>query len=105
MMYKTIITRSFENDLASIVDYLSCTLKSPHATQRFMDSIDASIPLLTEMPEIHAPSPLISSREVQARRHIVGSYLIIYSVQNNCVVFHRIMHQSQNYSNESISME
>lgn len=104
-MYKTVITRSFENDLASIVDYLSRTLKSPHATQRFVDDIDTSIPLLTEMPEMHAPSPLISSREVQARRHIIGPYLIIYSIQDNCVVFHRIVHQSQNYSSKSINME
>ena len=99
MAYKVIITRHAQDDLDSILNYLTIVLRNPQAAAKLLDDIEACYDLLSNMPYSFEPcqNPRLSMKEY--RKAVIRGYLAIYQVQkNNSVVqILRFFHGKQDY--------
>lgn len=97
MAFRVRITEGFEADLFDTLTYLSENLSAPMAAQRFMQGVDAAEALLVCQPFIHALSRKPHLRGSGCREHPVESYVVVYRVEGDEVVFLRLFHQRQLY--------
>lgn len=89
-IYKVLLTRHAQNDLAEIHDYIS--VDSPENADDFISKVEEKILALTTMPE---RAPLILENTVLGTRyrHLVhGKYRIIFRIQGNAVIILRVIH-------------
>ena len=95
MGYSVVFIQEFEADYDAILGYLSVQSGSPQAAIALMDSFDAAVELLADNPLINAVSlkPQLAAHECRA--HHVGSYVIVYTVRDEMVVFVGMFHQRQ----------
>lgn len=97
MGYSVNRTEAFEADLESAAFYLTAQLHSPQAARALFDAIEKAIGILGEVPFIHALSRKPHLRESGCREHPVESYVVVYRVEGDEVVFLRLFHQRQLY--------
>lgn len=102
MDYDVVAEESFGNDYESTTNYLDESLGNPQASKRLVVAIRDAVCLLKTMPSLHAISrkPVLAAREM--REHPVGSYVIVYQVDEDAHVvrLHRLFHQSQQFDDE-----
>jgi addiction module RelE/StbE family toxin len=79
------------DDLRSIRDYVS--RDDPVAAKRLAKRLRSSVVRLRRFPKSGRIVPELSSREF--REVIVGSYRIVYNIQEEAVVILRIWHSRQ----------
>jgi len=90
MAYKVLISKSAENDLRSILDYIRTS--NPQAAGDFGKRLVDAIESLSTFPyRGHAVEELLSLRKGY-RQTVVARYRILYVVREKTVYVHRIFH-------------
>ncbi len=86
--YKIVIEEAAENDLISILNYISDTLHEPNIAIRIYGSIKKEILSLNKMPNRYAVVNEEHYRSMGVRRIPVENYTAFYIVDENQNVVH-----------------
>ena len=97
MTFKTIITRKFENDLDSVISYISIKLSNPVAAKNLLNKTEEAIKILSDSPLVF---PIYNSliKEKEYRFLTVGNYIIFYRIDEaaKTVYVARFLYSGQN---------
>ncbi|MCH5192676.1 MAG: type II toxin-antitoxin system RelE/ParE family toxin [Oscillospiraceae bacterium] len=101
MGYKLIITKTFNDDLDGIVEYLSEQLFNPNAADRLMKKAEEKISNISGNPFIY---PLYHDErfaEKGYRYTVVSNYILLYTVDKEAKNIHivRLIYGGQNILN------
>jgi len=96
MMYHIHIKPRATIDIDSIIDYIEYELFNPITAKRFSKGINAMIDQLKLNAGIYAISTYkdVLKYDVFARHVIYKGFAIIYSIHDDLVLIHRIIHGS-----------
>lgn len=95
MAYKIKRTDAFASDFEEAVGYLVLELKSPQAAENLIRELRDRSEILEHNPYVYAVSrrPVLRARGI--RELLVRSYVAIYVVEGDAVIFLRFFHQTQ----------
>lgn len=98
-MASLVIAPSAENDLNSIVDYITRDLCNPEAASGFLDKVENAYDTLESLPNVF---PFCDDAYLRARGYrqvLLGNYLMIYRVENGegIVRILHFYHSTQDY--------
>ena len=95
-MYRIRIKPHAMKDMRRITDYIEYELYNPVAAQRFFDGLDAKINGLKLNAGIFAKSTYedVLKYDAAARHVTYKGFTIIYSIHDDLVVVHRVIHGS-----------
>lgn len=102
MAYSVYVSKAFEDDLFDIVAYLE-SHASGGVVEGVLRAVDKAKAALAVHPFMHAISRKPSLSDRGYRECFVLSYVIVYRVEENKVLFLRLFHQAQLY--ERLVME
>ena len=99
MAYKVIASASADSDLDEILTYIAETLFNPQAASDFADELDKKYDALEKNPLMFALSQNERLAQLGYRRFVVGSYVILYLVDEErmLVTIMRIFYGRRNY--------
>ena len=83
-----------EEDMLSILRYISVNLSNPDAAEKFRGKVRKSINLLLTFPELH---PVEFKIKYEYRKMVVANYLVFYVIMENEIVISGILHSRQNF--------
>lgn len=86
----------FEDDLNSIVDYISLQLHSPLAALSFIDEVEAAILERLPYAESFEQYPSLKKRSYPYYKIHVKNYMIFYVVIGNIMEVRRIIYSKRN---------
>lgn len=101
MIYKLVITQSFQTDLSNILQYISYKLSNPSAAKRLLDNTEKRLSLIKNNPFLH---PLYHDEKLAQKGYhydIVEKYLLFYTIDETTktVYIARFLYGGQNISN------
>ena len=97
--YKVVVTKTAEDDLAGIADYLSGRLGNPRAAMEFLDGFEHLVDSLETLPSSHT----VVRDELLAlagyRWSAIGSYMAFFTVDESSSTVHveRVLHSRMNW--------
>ena len=96
MLYKILVTKSFESDLDSVLLYISGTLKNRSAAGSLLKKVKNNIAMLDSAPLAFPIYPHISRNEY--RFIPVGNYLFFYHVDESKAIVYidRFLYSARN---------
>lgn len=94
--YTIRLLQAAEEDFKDIIMYIS--LDNPKAAETVADKIEKSLSNLEHFPLIGKIPAEQELAKMGYRFLIVQNYLIFYTVENNIILIHRIIHGARNYS-------
>lgn len=96
MLYKILVTKSFESDLDSVLLYIARTLKNRSAAGSLLKKVKDNITMLDSSPLAFPVYPHIS--KVSYHFIPVGNYLIFYHVDESkkIVCVDRLLYSARN---------
>jgi len=101
MMFEVNFTSPAENDLVSILQYISEILKSTSAANNLLNKIEEQIKLLEENPHLFLLSTDAYLNRHGIRQLRVKNYLIFHTIDDvlNLVTIIRIMYARRDWTN------
>lgn len=98
MNYSLDITESFENDVSSVIDYISHKLYNPTAAERLLRSAENTVSKISESPYIY---PLYHDEIISEKGYhyaVISKYLIFYLIDETNKIIHisRFLYGGQN---------
>ena len=98
MNYSLDITESFENDVGSVIDYISHKLYNPAAAERLLKNAENAISKIAENPYIY---PLYHDEIVSEKSYhyaVISEYIIFYLIDETNKIIHisRFLYGGQN---------
>ncbi len=98
MEYNLIITAEFEDDLDSVLGYISNNLQSPVAASRLLNSTQEKISTIQENPFLYPAYHNEKLAEKGYRYAIVSNYIVFYKVDesNSLISVMRFLYGGQN---------
>ena len=90
--YRLTFLSLFEEDLNSIVDYISNTLHNPSAAERLVDDVELAILKRLESPLAFSPHPSVKKRQYPYYRINIRNFSIFYVVIDNTMEVRRIIY-------------
>lgn len=91
------LTQSANQDVKSIVAYLSLELKSPKAAKTWLDNFDKTLEILCTQPEIGRIMEFTQRQDpFTVRNFLVGQYRIFYIFDSETLTVQRVMHTRRN---------
>lgn len=93
-MYEIIYTRRAKVELQNSYNYIYFNLANPIVANKFKANILKSISKLECFPYMRKRVSNSNMRYIYFK-----NYLIIYSINNQCVEIQRILHKRQNFKN------
>ncbi len=98
MNYAVDITQSFENDVSSVIDYISHKLYNSTAAERILNIAEKTILQIVDNPLIF---PLYHDEKIAKKGYhyaVISKYLIFYTIDesNKIVHFLRFLYGGQN---------
>ncbi|HAN42288.1 MAG TPA: type II toxin-antitoxin system mRNA interferase toxin, RelE/StbE family [Sphaerochaeta sp.] len=95
---RILYSRDFEEDLRSIIDYISDKLQNRKAADDLLKRIFEDTSRLKESPYIGIPlsSLFQTSNSWQYRRIVVGNYIVIYRFSSDVIV-ERVFYGRRDY--------
>lgn len=98
MTFKTIITRKFENDLDSVISYISIKLSNPIAAKNLLNKTEEAIKSLSDSPLFFPIYHNSLIKEKEYRFLTVGNYIIFYRIDEaaKTVYVARFLYSGQN---------
>lgn len=98
MNYKLYITESFENDVSSVISYISHKLHNPAAAERLLKNAEENVYEIAENPFLY---PLYHDEKIAEKGYhyaVVSKYLIFYSIDESNKIIHvsRFLYGGQN---------
>lgn len=96
MLYKILVTKSFESDLDSVLLYIAGTLKNRSAASSLLKKVKDNIAMLDSAPLAFHVYPNIS--KINYHFIPVGNYLIFYHVDESkkIVCIDRLLYSARN---------
>ena len=96
MMYKINIKPQATIDIENVIDYIEYELFNPIAARRFFKGVYAKIDGLRLNAGIFAKSTYrdVMKYDIAARHVIYKEFAVIYSIRDNLVIVHRVIHGS-----------
>lgn len=96
MLYKILVTKSFESDLDSVLLYIAGTLKNRSAASSLLKKVKDNIAMLDSAPLAFPVYPHISKKSY--RFIPVGNYLIFYHAdeEKEIVYIDRFLYSARN---------
>ena len=94
--YKVEYFLLFEQDLASVIDYISQTLQNPSAANRLIDDVEKVITIRSENPLSFEPYPSTKRRKHLYYRIYIRNYTILYTVVENVIEIRRFIYSRRN---------
>ncbi|MFN3849241.1 MAG: type II toxin-antitoxin system RelE/ParE family toxin [Spirosomataceae bacterium] len=91
---RLVITEFAEKDLVEIESFLK--IYSPNRAEELFDKIFDKFELITNFPQIGQEEFTIKSKSVTLRYVIEKQYKIIYSIEPQNIVIHRVFDTRQN---------
>ena len=100
-MYNVEITQQADEDLDSIVKYISDDLASPGAASDFADKVFDCYDRLEGNPNIYSECYDAYLKSEHYRRAVIKNYVLIYKVfeEQKQVIVYRFFHGMQDYIN------
>ena len=95
MKYSVRLLSVAEEDLASILDYIS--VDNHIAAHKLLESFEDKLELLKDNPLLGKLPADETLKEFGYRYLVVSSYLVFYVIRSHDVVVHRILHGARNY--------
>ncbi|MDR0289401.1 MAG: type II toxin-antitoxin system RelE/ParE family toxin [Treponema sp.] len=89
---------SFQQELNSIVDYITFTLEAPRAAVNLLDELEKAINALKIFPLAHRLYRPIRPIQTEYRVLPVKNYLVFYVVLEKTIEIHRIIFKKRNLS-------
>ena len=89
---------SFQQDLDTIIDYITYTLEAPKAASNLLDELEKSITDLKTFPLAHRLYRPIKPLTTEYRVLTVKNYLVFYIVLETTIEIHRIIYKKRNLS-------
>ena len=98
MNYSLDITESFENDVGSVIEYISHKLYNPAAAERLLNDAETTVSKIAENPFLYPVYHDEIISEKGYRYAVVSKYLIFYSVDEAGKTIHisRFLYGGQN---------
>lgn len=98
MNYSLDITESFENDVSSVIDYISHKLYNPAAAERLLKNAENTVSKIAENPFIY---PLYHDEKIAEKGYhyaVISKYIIFYLIDEANKIIHisRFLYGSQN---------
>ncbi len=84
-----------EDDLNEIVDYIS--VDNPRATEKLLNHIVKNLGYLTIHPYLGKTPDEIGVARMGYRFLVVENYLIFYTIEENTLLIHRVLHGARDY--------
>ncbi len=84
-----------EEDLTEIITYIA--LENPTATNTIADKIEKNLLLLSENPHLGRIPRDEEIKNLGYRYLIVQNYIVLYTIEENTIWIHRILHSSRDY--------
>ena len=97
--YKLSFLPLFENDLNSIVGYITFELKNPKAAIKLIDDVEAAIIKRLDNPLAFVPYPSLKERENKYYRINVHNYSVFYVVIDDVMEVRRIIYKKRDIDN------
>lgn len=95
--YQVVITSTAFYDLSSIITFVSNVSKE--AAIQLSNDLKNSISSLSTFPERNPVFEMPSTFKEIIRQHIVNKrYIVLYSIENNSVVVHRILDSRRKFN-------
>ena len=97
--YTVVVTKTAEDDLGGVVDYLSDSLGNPKAALEFLDGFEHLVDSLETLPSAHA----IVRDDLLAlagyRWAPIGSYMAFFTIdeESSSVNVERVLHSRMNW--------
>ncbi|MEI6167086.1 MAG: type II toxin-antitoxin system RelE/ParE family toxin [bacterium] len=98
-MYKLLITRSAEQDLDGIVDYIAVKLMNPSAASALLDIIGECYGSLKSTPRMFSECGDTYLKNKRYRKALIDNYLLIFRIDenSNTVYVLRFFYGAQDY--------
>ena len=84
-----------EEDLTEIITYIA--LENPIAANTIADKIEKNLLLLSENPHLGRIPRDKEIKNLGYRYLIVQNYIVFYTIEENTIWVHRILHSSRDY--------
>lgn len=88
MAYKLIVSKSFEEDVDEVLQYISYKLYSPNSANRLLDKTEETIIRIKENPFLY---PKYHDPELAKKGYhyaIIANYLLFYSINETTETIH-----------------
>ena len=82
----------FEQDIASVMDYISLALHNPSAANRLLSDVEKAILTRLENPLSFEPYPSTRRRKHPYYRIYVRNYTVLYTVINDVMEIRRFVY-------------
>ena len=89
---------SFQQELNTIVEYITLTLEAPKAASNLLDELEKAIHNLRDFPLAHRLYHPIKPITTEYRVLTVKNYLVFYVVLGEIIEIHRIIYKKRNLS-------
>ena len=100
MIYKLIVSKEADEDIADIVFYIVSELNNPGAASAFLDDVEKSYHNIVEKPAMYSLCNDYRLRNGGYRKIVIKNYLILYRIneENKTVIVVRVVYGGRNYS-------
>ena len=89
---------SFQQELGSIMEYITFTLEAPRAALNLLDELEKAINNLKNSPLAHRLYHPIKPIQTEYRVLTVKNYLVFYVVLDETIEIHRIIYKKRDLS-------
>jgi plasmid stabilization system protein ParE len=84
--YRVDVSEVAETDLRDIIRYISAQLSAPMTAEKMMDTFEAALSVLADMPYAHPPVTDERLADIGYRKLIVKNYLVFFTIDENAKV-------------------
>lgn len=84
-----------EEDFTEIISYIAAD--NPNAASKLADKVEKNLELLAANPKLGRIPRDEDIRSLGYRYLIVQNYIIFYTIENQVILIHRILHGARNY--------
>ncbi len=84
-----------EDDLDEIVDYIS--VENPRAAEKLLNHMVKNLEYLTTHPYLGKTPNEVDVARMGYRFLVIENYLLFYTIEENTVLVHRVLHGARNY--------
>ncbi|MDO4891455.1 MAG: type II toxin-antitoxin system RelE/ParE family toxin [Coriobacteriaceae bacterium] len=98
MAYNYVFLKEAKTELDEAAAYLSAATGSNRASANLIEQVQRAIDAICDFPAMHAISRMPELAEKGYRAVLLGSYIMLYTFEDETVYIAHIFHQRQDYA-------